>query len=322
MALTPRDSIHANQISAGTTGRRRGHDFESKLTNEINNGHGIEGLPTLSPTQHLFKGEPGPILLSYILGRKGIKPKNIRAWWLGGLATDSAGDELRDAEQNVITKSKSDVVIDFETDVLHRVGVSVKTCYASSPTNDQLFFTTASAFCALLKRNGVPVSGEAENALKMFCGDVGFRPSDMGVIRENVDPSRWFWEELPTESLAEWQGIFSTYQAEITGMLFRKAYKTEPITPEFVIHLTKGYSSIEEAEFAIFSIDELIAHSLRFGGFSTRPYQIRKGSFKHDTATHEAPRFGYVQMQRGGQKQHPTQLQFNLMAGYFYKLPE
>ena len=35
---------------------------------------------------------------------------------------------------------------------------------------------------------------------------------------------------------------------------------------------------------------------------------------------HLAPRFGIVQMQRGGQKQHPDQLQFNLEAGYFYKL--
>lgn len=35
---------------------------------------------------------------------------------------------------------------------------------------------------------------------------------------------------------------------------------------------------------------------------------------------HKAPKFGVVQMQRGGQKQHPTQLQFNLKAGYFYAL--
>ena len=33
-----------------------------------------------------------------------------------------------------------------------------------------------------------------------------------------------------------------------------------------------------------------------------------------------APRFGIVQMQRGGQAQHPEQLQFNLQAGYFYKI--
>tara|TARA_R100000808_G_scaffold23266_1_gene51440 strand:- start:49 stop:249 length:201 start_codon:yes stop_codon:yes gene_type:complete len=39
----------------------------------------------------------------------------------------------------------------------------------------------------------------------------------------------------------------------------------------------------------------------------------------HPDFFHEAPRFGIIQMQRGGQKQHPTQLQFNLEAGYFYK---
>ena len=48
-------------------------------------------------------------------------------------------------------------------------------------------------------------------------------------------------------------------------------------------------------------------------------YSVRKGQYRDpEGAEHEAPRFGIVQMQRGGQKQHPTQLQFNLKAGYFY----
>lgn len=50
-------------------------------------------------------------------------------------------------------------------------------------------------------------------------------------------------------------------------------------------------------------------------------YAVRKGTYKDPLGVqHEAPRFGIVQMQRGGQKQHPTQLQFNLKAGYFYKI--
>src|SRR5665647_2013958 len=100
MALTPRDEIHAQQIAAGTTGRRRGHDFESQLTVEINKGIDFKNLPAIPPSQHLFKGLPGPILLSYVLTRKDIRPKNTIAWWLGGLATDSAGDELKDDQQN------------------------------------------------------------------------------------------------------------------------------------------------------------------------------------------------------------------------------
>ena len=77
-----------------------------------------------------------------------------------------------------------------------------------------------------------------------------------------------------------------------------------------------------ETEIAVYSVEELIALSKKFAGFELKPYHIRKGSFKNDPNEHLAPRFGVVQMQRGGQKQHPTQLQFNLQAGYFYRLAE
>ncbi len=40
----------------------------------------------------------------------------------------------------------------------------------------------------------------------------------------------------------------------------------------------------------------------------------------HPGVVHQAPRFGVIQMQRGGQKQHPEQLQFNLEASYFRKI--
>ena len=60
---------------------------------------------------------------------------------------------------------------------------------------------------------------------------------------------------------------------------------------------------------------------MNYSGFSHKEYSVRKGSFKDpEGVKHQAPRFGIIQMQRGGQKQHPTQLQFNLQAGYFYKI--
>ena len=48
---------------------------------------------------------------------------------------------------------------------------------------------------------------------------------------------------------------------------------------------------------------------------------MKKGRYKEpEGILHQAPKFGVIQMQRGGQKQHPTQLQFNLKSGYFYEL--
>jgi hypothetical protein len=82
-----------------------------------------------------------------------------------------------------------------------------------------------------------------------------------------------------------------------------------------------AYTDITTCEVAVFTIDELIRYSRSYAGFINKPYFIRKGRFKNDPHQHLAPRFGFIQMQRGGQKQHPTQLQFNLQAGYFYNLP-
>ena len=59
------------------------------------------------------------------------------------------------------------------------------------------------------------------------------------------------------------------------------------------------------------SIYKSIQKSKNYGSFSTRKYSSRG-------KLHLAPRFGIFQMQRAGSKQHPTQLQFNLKAGYFY----
>lgn len=96
---------------------------------------------------------------------------------MGGLATSGLGDEIFDDLGKAVKKSKSDILVE----VLHaggvqRLGISVKTCNKNTPTNDQLYFTTASAFSALLRTNGIEVSKEAEIALKMFCGDSDIDP--------------------------------------------------------------------------------------------------------------------------------------------------
>jgi len=64
-------------------------------------------------------------------------------------------------------------------------------------------------------------------------------------------------------------------------------------------------------------MNEIVELSHTYSGFILSEYVIRKGTYKNDNNTHLAPRFGFIQFQRGGQKQHPTQLQFNLKAGYF-----
>ena len=48
---------------------------------------------------------------------------------------------------------------------------------------------------------------------------------------------------------------------------------------------------------------------------------VRKGRFKGDPHEHLAPRFGIVQFQPLGNTQNRNQLQFNLEANYFNKLP-
>lgn len=103
--------------------------------------------------------------------------------------------------------------------------------------------------------------------------------------------------------------------------MLQKAYLDDPFVPEYVLHKTKLANSWEQTEIAIYTIKELIALSKNYAGFHLKPYSVRKGSYRDAVGvSHLAPRFGIVQMQRGGQAQHPTQLQFNLEAGYFYKI--
>jgi hypothetical protein len=315
-----------NQINAGTAGRNRGHAFESLLTESIKVAD-ISLIEKISKG-HRFYGNPTYILLNYI--SKYFKEKIVgieNAWWLGGLATSGKGDILCDSKGNPIKGSKSDIIIDiiFKSGK-KRIGISVKTCNNKTPTNDQLFFTTALAFCKLLNDNGISVSDTAISAMRMFCGDTNFRPCDLlnpEQLKSRVsDSKRYFWEELPAHGRNELETIFGNYQDNITRLLLQKAYKNEPYAPEFVLHQETQSSVYEKTNIAIFHMDELIKQSKKHQGFVLSKYVIRKGTYKHDNAEHLAPRFGFIQFQRGGQKQHPTQLQFNLKAGYFNHLFE
>lgn len=325
MALKARDAIHQEQIKAGTLGRKRGHKFESLLAEAINNcdPSAIELISDKST--HLFCGNPAILLLQYIAKTKKAKIFEAHAWWLGGLATSGDGDVIKDDSGNPVTKCKSDVLIEIKSDKgSFRTGVSVKTCSKKTPTNDQMYFTTATAFCKLLEDNGISVSSAAKIGMSQFCGDSGHRPIDM--LPEDVlstrksDPRRFYWEELSDDARADWQGIFAEHQDDISRLLFQKAYKSDPYPPDFLLHQTVKYDSFEQCPVAIFTIDEIVQQSRAYSEYALIPYRIRKGTYKTDPHEHLAPRFGFIQFQRGGQKQHPTQLQFNLKAGYFNHL--
>lgn len=325
MALKARDEIHQQQITAGTIGRKNGHKFEAILTDSINNMR-IDSIRDISEgKKHLHQGNPAELLLSYIAADKGISIRKVHAWWLGGLATSGNGDVVADENGQSITKCKSDVLIEIESNCgVIRTGVSIKTCSKKTPTNDQMYFTTANAFCQLLENNGIPISISAKKGMSQFCGDSGFRPLDVFpaemLQRRTSDPRRFYWEELSQKCRDEWHQIFSMNQDKITRLLFQKAYKSDPYPPDYLLHQTVKYESFDRCPVALFTIDEIVTLSRKHSGYILVPYYIRKGTYKNDKSAHLAPRFGFIQFQRGGQKQHPTQLQFNLKAGYFNHL--
>jgi len=239
---------------------------------------------------------------------------------LGAMATAEEGKKWMEVHGIPVKACKSDVLLTVvpEDKATRTAGISVKQCNNRTPTNAQLYFTTAHGFCDLLRRNHIPVSRDGEVALKQFCGDPNFVPRD--VAGRRTDPRRYFWEETNEVGRKELERTFGTYQDEITRLLLQKAYLNDPFTPEFLIHKTR---QVEEGppEYALCTIDDLVTRSRAYQGFCTRPYSVRKGRYRDPPGiVHQAPRFGIVQMQRGGQEQHPTQLQFNLEAGYFYKI--
>jgi hypothetical protein len=327
MALTPIDEVHALQIQAGTLGRDAGHSFEDTITKRINVFDYPFSVPP-SIEKHIFAGDPAALLLEYIGNRMALSEiAHASAISTGALATSEAGKKWLSVNGVGVTRCKSDLVITIKdsSGKQSAVGVSTKQCNNKNPTNAQLYFTTARGFSTLLQKNGIFVSQAATDALRQFCGDSGFRPSDNPEILQSrkSDPRRYFWEEISPIGRREWECILSEKQDEVSRLLFQKAYLDDPFVPEFLLHKTKRADSWETTEVAIYTIDELIALSRTYQGYATRPYSVKKGSHKDPPGvTHLAPRFGIIQMQRGGQAQHPEQLQFNLEASYFYKLPK
>ena len=325
MALTPVDEIHALQIQAGILGRKVGHSFEDRIAEEINSLGYPRQASDIGPG-HVFSGDPATLLVDYVCKtRDKSMIKRAVAISTGALATSEDGIRWLNINGVTVKKCKSDLVITFEWDdgKPSTIGVSTKQCNCRKPTNAQLYFTTAQGFSNLLIRNEIPVSTKAVDALKQFCGDPNHRPLDHPATMKGriTDPRRWFWEEIDVDGRKEWETILSERQDEVSRLLFQKAYLNDPFAPDFLLHKTKSSTAWKETEIAIYSIDQLIRLSKNYAGFSKKAYSVKKGSYKDPAGIyHDAPRFGIIQMQRGGQAQHPTQLQFNLEAGYFYKI--
>jgi hypothetical protein len=325
MALAPIDEIHAAQIQAGTLGRKAGHAFEDRIVAEIN-ALQFPFVAKTCPKTHVVRGDPALLLVEYIASALGYPVlQSALAISTGTLATSEEGRKWLSINGADVRRCKSDLVITLhDEDGRHEtVGVSTKQCNNLTPTNAQLYFTTARGFSNLLRNNGLGVSDQAILAMRQFCGDTGFRPlDDAGVLAgRQTDPRRFFWEEINADGRAEWERLFCDQQDEITRLMLQKAYIDDPFIPTFLLHKTRASTDWTQTEIAVYSIDELVKHSRDYGGFSTKAYAVRKGSYRDPAGvTHSAPRFGIVQMQRGGQAQHPDQLQFNLEAGYFYKI--
>jgi hypothetical protein len=328
MALKPIDEVHALQIQAGTLGRQTGHKFEDRITEDVNNLRCPRAIPVSDKNKHIFQGEIAEHLVDYVCTREGIKrATKVEALSTGALATSEEGRRWLTVNGADLQRCKSDVILTVrsEDDEPVTVGVSVKQCNNRSPTNAQLYFTTASGFATLLRRNKIAISDKAELALRQFCGETGFRPLDTPdlLAARNTDPRRFFWEEVDREGREEIEDLFQRRHGDIFRLLLQKAYHDDPFVPGYIVHKTRKVVDSNSLEAAIYSVDELIALSKQYKGFEVKAYSVRKGSYKDPAGvSHKAPRFGVVQMQRGGQKQHPTQLQFNLEAGYFYNLPE
>ncbi len=327
MALNPINETHALQIQAGIIGRKSGHEFEDSIAQSINNIKYPYLVPLIS-NQHLYIGDPAINLLNYIANNKNIKEiLQATAISAGSLATSEEGKKWLSVNGASISRCKSDIIITitYREGQIETFGVSTKQCNNIKPTNAQLYFTTARGFVSLLRKNDISVSDHAMFSLRQFCGDVGYRPLDNPEILDirKTDPRRFFWEEINAIGRNELENIFSGYQDDISKLLFQKAYIEDPFIPDFLIHKTKKSLEHMQTEVAIYSIDQIVMLSRQYQGFSKKNYSVRKGSFKDPMGTyHAAPRFGIIQMQRGGQQQHPEQLQFNLEAGYFYKLEQ
>ena len=313
-----------HQIEAGVQGRKRGHSYESVIAKRLNEQQ-MPYTKINSVMPYLVNGRPEVILLDKILYFLNWDECScLQAYSTGRLATAENGAKEVYIDGVSIRECKSDVIVKLtnqhgESKI---VGVSVKQCNNATPTNAQVFFSTASAFYRLVVSHGFNLSENALTALRQFCGDIGYRPIDAGDCSSRIStPERYFWEEINVEGKREWEKLFTVHQDDITRILLQKGYVGDPFPPQIILHKTKKSTSSDE-EIAIFTMDEFISLSHQYSPFGYSTYRVKKGSHKEpEGIEHLAPRFGVIQMQRGGQKQHPTQLQFNLKAGYFYLSP-
>lgn len=325
--MNPINDAHAFQIQAGVIGRKAGHKFEDELVLRINTID-LNDLRSQSISNHVVVGCPADLLVTYIISDIGLEELgSISAFSTGALATSEDGKKWLEINGIKVRRCKSDIILKLvkSDGTEHFVGVSTKQCNNIKPTNAQLYFTTAAGFSRLLRDNNFQIPEIAETALKQFCGDVGYRPLDDNDVMQfrQTDPRRYFWEEIASEGKKFWEKLFTKNQKDITLLLLQKAYLDDPFVPEYVIHKTKRAENWENTEVAIYTMAELVKHSSFYSGFSVKEYAVYKGQYRDPAGVkHLAPRFGIVQMQRGGQAQHPTQLQFNLQAGYFYKITQ
>lgn len=317
------DSNLRHQIDAGAKGRRKGHSYENELAQKLNDIR-MPYMGMLKNESVVQRGFSELILLNKVLSfLHWGKCDCLQAYATGKLATSEDGDNSVLIEGESITSAKSDIIIVLENSGIKKVvGVSIKQCNNRTPTNAQVFFTTATAFYNLLLNNGISLSENALIAMRQFCGDVGFRPIDDFDCSDRISsPERYFWEEINEDGRIEWESVFKNHQDKITRLLLQKGYSNDPFPPEIIMHKTKKSNSVDDDEVAVFTMDEFVELSHKFSTFAHGFYRVRKGRYKEpEGVVHQAPRFGVIQMQRGGQKQHPTQLQFNLKAGYFYEL--
>lgn len=319
---TTTDKILQHQINAGIKGRKKGHSYESVIANKLNNAE-YPYAPKIKFPKHVVRGNVDDILLSKIANYLNWeKIYSAKTFCTGYLATSEVGTKEITINDHTISSTKSDIILELQNEFRETryIGVSIKQCNNKKPTNAQVFFSTARAFCDLLSENSIKISQSGIDAMRQFCGDPGFRPIDNSDCKNRIStPDRYFWEEINQEGRIELERIFTDYQDEITRLILQKGYHGDPFPPEIILHKTKKIEGDEE--FAIYSMDEFIDLSRKYSPFVFRKYRVTKGSCKEPVGIeHLAPRFGVIQMQRGGQKQHPTQLQFNLKAGYFYAL--
>ena len=113
MALKPVNEQHQLQITAGTEGRLQGHKFEELVTIELNNiDCMVDEIFIECNRPNIYYGNPAKGLVYYISKDKGKKISRLNAYWLGGLATVNAGAKILNKNGEIITGSKSDILID------------------------------------------------------------------------------------------------------------------------------------------------------------------------------------------------------------------